>query len=124
MAIAEFSLVALDSDDSKGLCEFYQSITGWDVRPMEDEDDWYQLMSPTGATLAFQQIEEYQAPTWPGGERPQQLHLDFDVADLDIAEPLVLELGAVKAEAQPFPDHFRVYFDPAGHPFCLVLRGA
>jgi hypothetical protein len=32
----------------------------------------------------------------------------------------VLALGAEKAEFQPHPG-FRVYLDPAGHPFCLVL---
>jgi len=32
----------------------------------------------------------------------------------------VLDLGATKAEVQPDPG-FRVYLDPAGHPFCFVL---
>jgi hypothetical protein len=32
----------------------------------------------------------------------------------------VLALGARKADVQPAPDNFRVYLDPAGHPFCLV----
>ena len=64
----------------------------------------------------------YVAPTWPEGPRPQQLHLDFDVDDLDEGEALVLGLGATKAEVQPGRS-FRVYLDPVGHPFCLVLRG-
>jgi hypothetical protein len=33
----------------------------------------------------------------------------------------VLSLGATKADFQP-GDTFRVYLDPVGHPFCLVLR--
>ena len=53
-------------------------------------------------------------------EHPQQLHLDFDVDDLDVGEEQVLALGARKAEVQPGKT-FRVYIDPAGHPFCLVL---
>ena len=119
MALATFSLVAVDSDDSKGLCEFYQAITGWELQ-VDDGDDWYVLQNPVGATLAFQQIEGYSPPTWPGGSRPQQLHIDFDVPDLDLAEPQVLALGAMKAEEQPSPENFRVYLDPAGHPFCFV----
>ena len=42
--------------------------------------------------------------------------------DLDEGEAQVLALGAIKAEVQPEPDDFRVFLDPAGHPFCLVLR--
>ena len=52
---------------------------------------------------------------------PQQLHLDFYVADLDAGEEHALSLGATKAEFQPGTS-FRVYLDPVGHPFCLVLH--
>lgn len=45
--------------------------------------------------------------------------VDFDVPDLDDAEAQVLELGARRASFQPSED-FRVFLDPAGHPFCLV----
>jgi hypothetical protein len=50
---------------------------------------------------------------------PQQVHIDFDVPDLDEGERAVLAIGARKHEFQPAPDRFR-YLDPAGHPFCLV----
>ncbi len=33
----------------------------------------------------------------------------------------MLALGAVKTGVQPEPDAFRVFLDPAGHPFCLVV---
>jgi hypothetical protein len=33
----------------------------------------------------------------------------------------VLAIGARRADVQPEPSAFRVYLDPAGHPFCLVL---
>jgi hypothetical protein len=49
---------------------------------------------------------------------PQQLHLDLTVDDLDAAEAAVLALGATKHEYQPGTT-FRVFLDPAGHPFCL-----
>ena len=32
------------------------------------------------------------------------------------------ELGAVKTDDQPMPQSWRVFLDPAGHPFCLVLK--
>jgi hypothetical protein len=51
---------------------------------------------------------------------PQQLHLDVVVPDLDDGEAEVLRIGATKAEHQPGTT-FRVFLDPAGHPFCLCL---
>lgn len=39
---------------------------------------------------------------------------------LDQGESLVLAAGAGRAEHQPGTT-FRVFLDPAGHPFCLVL---
>ena len=47
-----------------------------------------------------------------------QMHLDFDVDDLDATEARVLAVGATKYGTQP-NDHCRGYADPAGHPFCL-----
>jgi hypothetical protein len=71
-------------------------------------------------TIAFQQVAGYRPPVWPGSDHPQQAHLDFDVPDLDKAEKQVLTIGARKAEVQP-GETFRVFLDPVGHPFCLVL---
>ena len=42
------------------------------------------------------------------------------VDDLDVGERAVVELGATKAEHQPGTT-FRVFLDPAGHPFCLCV---
>ena len=119
--IARFSLVALDSSDPHMLAEFYSAVTGWAIEPVE-EDDWVQLDSGGGPTLAFQRADGHQPPDWPAGPRPQQLHLDFDVPDLDEGEERVLALGARKAGEQPKPQYWRVFLDPAGHPFCLVLE--
>ena len=120
--IARFSLVALDCPQPLELARFYAAVTGWGMRgEPTDEDDWVQLISPKGATIAFQLAPDHQPPAWPSDDRPQQLHLDFDVDDLDAGEEAVLALGARKAETQPGGDSFRVYLDPAGHPFCLVL---
>ena len=122
-AIARFSLVAIDSRDHRGLAEFYAAVTGWNVRPSApgDDDDWIELVGDGGATIAFQQVADHEPPVWPGSAHPQQLHLDFDVPDLDEGERRVLAIGARKADFQPGTT-FRVYLDPAGHPFCLVLE--
>lgn len=118
-AIAKLSLFALDCTDPRRLAEFYAGITGWDVE--RDDGDWIQLRSDGGATLAFQLAADHQPPVWPSTDHPQQAHLDFDVDDLDAGESAVIVLGARKAEFQPDPDSFRVFLDPSGHPFCLVL---
>jgi catechol 2,3-dioxygenase-like lactoylglutathione lyase family enzyme len=127
MSIGRLRLVALDCPDALGLAEFYAGVTGWELEVPDWLDvereglRWVQLRSPEGATLAFQQIADHVAPTWPGGDRPQQLHLDFEVDDLDEAEAAVLAIGARKADVQPDPDEYRVFLDPVGHPFCLCL---
>ena len=116
--IARFRLVALDCRDPQALAAFYSALTGWPVE--YDSDGWVLLASDAGATIAFQLAPNHQPPVWPSDDYPQQAHLDFDVPDLDIGEEQVLALGATKAEFQP-GETFRVYLDPAGHPFCLVL---
>jgi hypothetical protein len=118
--IGRLAVLAIDCPNHRALAEFYSALTGLPVAPDDGEDDWIELVNDNGPTLAFQQVDDYAAPSWPGVEHPQQAHVDVDVMDLDIAEQAVLALGAVKAEYQPGTT-FRVFLDPAGHPFCLVL---
>jgi Glyoxalase-like domain len=73
-----------------------------------------------GQCISFQPVEDYRPPQWPGQALPQQMHLDVIVDDLDSAEAAVIELGAVKHDFQPGTT-FRVFLDPAGHPFCLCV---
>ena len=117
--IGRFSLAALDCDDHAALAEFYSSIVGGE--PKSFSADWIELHT-SGGIIAFQHIDGYRPPTWPAGDRPQQAHLDIDVDDLDAAEAAIIELGAVKTDIQPTPEKWRVFLDPAGHPFCLVLN--
>ncbi len=109
--------MALDCRDPQVLAAFYSAITGWAV--VEDADgEWVVLGSNGEVTLAFQHAPDHEPPVWPSSDRPQQAHLDFDVDDLDAGEEQVLALGARKADVQP-GSSFRVFLDPAGHPFCL-----
>ena len=118
--IATFLLVALDCPDGLELAGFYAEITGWEL-DSDSEPGWAQLRSPAGATLGFQGVDDYRAPAWPSSEQPQQAHIDFEVDDLDEGEARIMAIGARKADFQPGTT-FRVYLDPVGHPFCLVLK--
>ena len=127
MAIAEYSLTAIDCPDPVALANFYAKITEFEVVIAHNDIDgkplWVELVDNGKTRIAFQRVKNYVKPTWPEGPIPQQAHLDFDVKDLDIAEAELLAIGAIKSPIQTSsnPDtNFRVYFDPAGHPFCLV----
>ena len=117
-ALARMSTVALDCSDPPELARFYAELTGWPVDERHSDDDWVELRADGGVTFAFQRVPGHRPPEWPGQHRPQQLHLDLEVPDLDEGEPRVLAIGARKATTQP-GSTFRVYLDPAGHPFCL-----
>jgi catechol 2,3-dioxygenase-like lactoylglutathione lyase family enzyme len=119
MPLPRIRSVVLDCPDPRALAEFYSDVLGGQVTSVDD--DWV-VLSVDGLRLAFQRVEDFAAPQWPNGERPQQFHLDLTVDDVDAAEPRVLALGATKHDVQPGQaagDSFRVYLDPAGHPFCL-----
>jgi len=117
--IATLSGIVLDCSDPASLAQFYASLTGWPVHEGSDAD-WATIVTPFGVALAFQRVDDYVAPHWPSTAPPQQFHLDFDVSDLDAGEAEVTAFGATKADHQP-GESFRVFLDPAGHPFCLCV---
>ena len=119
MAIARFPTIVLDCPDADALARFYGAMLDWTVDASES-GEWIDVRSDHGQCLSFQPVADYRAPVWPGQEVPQQMHLDVVVDDLDAAEEAVLALGATKHEHQPGTT-FRVFLDPAGHPFCLCL---
>jgi hypothetical protein len=47
------------------------------------------------------------------------LHLDIQVDDVETAERALLALGALRLPGE-LEGQYRVFADPAGHPFCLV----
>ena len=101
------------------LAAFYAEIIGGTVTHADEE--WAVVKGP-GGRLDFQTAPGYQPPAWPDPSSSMQMHLDFDVDDADAAEARVLAAGATKFDFQP-GEHFRVYADPAGHPFCLCTPG-
>jgi catechol 2,3-dioxygenase-like lactoylglutathione lyase family enzyme len=116
--IGSLESVVLDCPDPNALAAFYVELLGGEI--VDDNNDWTEVLLPSGRPiLAFQQVDGYNPPQWPGQDVPQQFHLDVKVADLNVGEKEILRLGAT-ATGDEHPT-FRVYLDPAGHPFCLVL---
>ena len=120
----DLQCVVLDCAEPGELARFYAAVLGGEVNRPDPRwslhESWATLHAPSGLVLCFQRVGEYRAPTWPDPERPQQFHLDFGVRDLDAAEERVLALGAKLLDAGDGKRIWRVYADPAGHPFCLV----
>jgi catechol-2,3-dioxygenase len=120
MPTARVRAIALDTRDPAGLARFYQQVLGGDV---DDEDpEWVTLRGEGLPPLSFQLAPDHQPPEWPNPDKPQQIHLDLTVGrdQLDAAEAQVLAAGATKHAEQPGEQEgWRVYVDPAGHPFCF-----
>ena len=107
--------VTIDAPDASGLARFYADLTGMEVTYDGPEGA---LISADGRSVMFQQVSEYNPPRWPNPEHPQQAHLDLLVEDLDAGEARALQLGASRLDGGG--ERFRVFADPAGHPFCLI----
>jgi len=101
---------------------FWAAVLGWER--VQENAGWVDIADASDGRrrLVFQQIADYRPPGWPDQGPPQQLHLDVRVDDLEIADQRVRALGAVPlGERVVLEDEtYRVYADPAGHPFCLV----
>ncbi|MFG2474350.1 VOC family protein [Streptomyces fagopyri] len=122
MALAELGAVVLDCPDPRALAGFYAEVLGGTVESGEggeQDADWVDLTVPGGRSLAFQAAPGHVPPRWPAPEGSQQFHLDLTVDDLDAAEKGVLALGARPLDTEDRSRNWRVYADPAGHPFCL-----
>lgn len=109
--------IVLDCPDAGKLAAFYAEITGGAITFVQDE--WATVKWPHGR-LDFQTSPGYLPPVWPDETSSMKTHLDFDVDDLDAAGARVVAAGATKFDFQPGTT-FRVYANPAGHPFCLCV---
>lgn len=114
--------IVLGSPNARELAAFYQRLLDWEEK--WNEPDWVMLRpQDEGAGLSFQTESDYKRPVWPEqpGEQQMMIHLDIRVDDLEEAAAHARALGATLADFQPQHD-VRVYFDPAGHPFCLFVE--
>lgn len=121
--VAPIRSVVLDCPDPRALADFYAAVAGG--TPQVQDDTWVVLQVPGGPRLSFQRADGFVPPEWPRADRnSQQFHLDFDAGptwdDVDAAQEKVLALGARPLDLdEERKQDFRVYADPAGHPFCL-----
>lgn len=122
----------LDCPDARALAEFYRELFGLRYRDGDEpsaapDPDWLVLRRLDGSrVLAFQQIPDHVPPTWPGGPRPQMLHLDTivpTVAELFRHRDRALALGATELldRSADEDEPLFVLADPAGHPFCTFV---
>ena len=117
--VMDLFAVTIDAPDASALAAFYAALLGMAVTYDGPEGA---LVAGGGQSVMFQQVSTYQAPRWPDPAYPQQAHLDVVVEDrdqLDAVEARVLELGGSRLPGEG--ETFRVYADPAGHPFCLTI---
>jgi catechol-2,3-dioxygenase len=105
----------IDAPDAPALARFYADLMGMEVTYEGPEGA---LITGDGKNVMFQQVGDYSPPQWPDPARPQQAHLDVLVDDLDAGEARALQLGATRLDGGG--EGFRVFADPAGHPFCLT----
>lgn len=118
--------IVLDSNNSEELSDFYQQLLGWKKECQHFEGEkWIIVKSESGEgiPLVFQEVEEYERPTWPAikGSQQQMLHLDFYVKadDFDNEVKHAISCGAILSDLQ-LTGSWKVMLDPAGHPFCII----
>ena len=111
------STATLHCTDARELARFYAELTGGAVTAFNDV--WAIVTGP-GGRIEFQSVADFRSPTWPSGDTPIHMHLDFLVDDLPAAVAFASTCGAARFDFQPNADHCIVMRDPAGHPFCLT----
>jgi catechol 2,3-dioxygenase-like lactoylglutathione lyase family enzyme len=111
--------VIMDCPDPAALAMFYAELLGLPITWQEDNfvvvarDD-------TSSGIGFQLATDFEPPQWPSPSRPQQIHFDIMVDDVEAAGRHVLALGARRLPSGDGSS--QIYADPAGHPFCLIPR--
>ena len=111
-------VVVFDAADLAAESSFWAGVLDGTV---DTEDRWHMVLVDGAPRVGVQLAPNHVPPVWPDGT-PQQIHLDLWVEDPAAAHDHVTSLGArvlKEPDERPAPDAFRVYADPAGHPFCL-----
>jgi Glyoxalase-like domain len=118
--------IVLNCSDPWKLAGFWASLLGG--HPVEWYPGWVTLEPPPhGQRLSFQRSPPTASHSAVGAT---VMHFDVLVRDLPAAHARVLAAGAafVREHISPRPGPggepigWRTYTDPAGHPFCLVVR--
>ena len=120
--------IVLDSPDPWALAHFWARLLGG--TPVQWYPGWVTLEpAPHGQRLSFQGIRTREGQAAAPRAAPL-VHFDVLVGDLAAAHERVVRSGATftgeHVSPKPGPAGeavaWRVYRDPAGHPFCLVTR--
>jgi len=123
-AIGWIREIVLNTAQPWRLAAFWAGLLGG--TPVEWYPGWVTLEPPPhGQRLSFQGAGDDPAAGTAAG-----VHFDILVRDLAAAHERVVAAGAVltaeRVSPRPGPGgqqvRWRVYSDPAGHPFCLVTR--
>ncbi len=111
--------VSIDCPDGIALGRFYAEVLGYEMTYSGPEGSF--ITADGQLPVMFQTVAGYHPPRWPGPAHPQQGHFDLRVDDVDAEEARVIGLGATRLPGGGgTTSGFRVFADPAGHPFCLV----
>ncbi len=127
---------AIDARDSRALAEFYRQLLGLRYREGEepptdgspDDASWLVLLDDEGnRVVTVQEKQDTTPPTWPSEQVPMQMHMDFmvpSVDDLERHRERAVALGArlLHDRSDDEGEPLYVLADPAGHPFCLLVR--
>jgi hypothetical protein len=120
--------IVLDSPDPWSLAHFWARLLGG--TPVQWYPGWVTLEPPPhGQRLSFQRVDVGEGQASVRAAAPL-VHFDVLVGELAAADERVVRSGAtfVGEHVSPRPGPagevvvWRVYRDPAGHPFCLVTR--
>lgn len=120
MAVGKLTQLVLECADAEQLARFWQEVL--DLPEPEGDAGWLTLRWEPVGRLSCHQVDGYQPPPWPGTHGEQHVHFDLLVDDLMSAGLVVEKSGArpLTDVMDPGPKAWRIYADPAGHPFCLV----
>lgn len=112
-------VVVLDADDIETVSSFWARLLGGRVYP---DDDFHCVLDGDGRwVIGVQRAPNHVPPDWPDGTA-QQVHIDLHVEDPHAAHTEAIAQGArllQEADDLNAPEGYRVYADPAGHPFCI-----
>lgn len=116
--------VAIDAANVRDEAEFWAAVFGGEI---QGDDTWLEVVVDGETVVAIQDAPDHAAPEWPSDDparQQQQAHLDVyvEAGEVQAAEADVISLGARLLEGHSdvtAPEGFRVYADPAGHPFCI-----
>ncbi|MER7675550.1 MULTISPECIES: VOC family protein [unclassified Streptomyces] len=119
MALVMAGVVVLDCAEPEKLAAFYRELL--DGEETDTSANRIDIRGADGTRMGFRRDLTATPPSWPRPENSLQVHLDFQVTDLDEAERRIVGLGGrpieTKDAAGPFEE--RGYADPAGHSFTL-----